>query len=104
MGMYLSSNIGISFGQFRKLCHDMGLPGPIVNDSEYVARIDRHRYEVYENRARLLFERLYEHKSTVNVTEFEFLNAWRIIYSARIDWLVENDPEQEEPWEDIYFA
>lgn len=99
MGMHMSGRISMSIGPFTRICRELGLPTPEVDDEVYCATVTEELYRTYENKAMDITE-----KSSLTWTEHRFLMCWEIMYAKRIEWLMDNDNEDMPPWHDLYFG
>lgn len=103
MGMYLSTTMSIGAREFTRICEEQEITPPIVNEDEYCSTVTEELYKEYKERAFVIISKINLFLS-INRSDIDFLFAWRVIDNARIEWLIANDHEIEEPWSDLLFT
>jgi len=102
MGMRLTTAVTLNVRTLKKVCEQLGLPKPIVDEENYYAKITDKHYDSYAKEAGRITQQI-DLSGRINQAELRFMLAWNVISNARIDWLMENDHNQETLWGDLYF-
>ncbi len=99
MGMYLSATSQVGYRTFASICEYLNLPKPMVDDENYCAIINEETYNSYQSAATNIME-----KYNISPLEVKFMICWATIHATRFDWLVNNDHELTERWNDLVFC